>query len=556
MKSFFISLAALVLFVPTLSFAETACTPLTKHLAIGMVDASTDGQVTVLQKFLARHFNLVENDIAIGYFGTKTERYLLAFQKESGIPANGLVGPITRAKINALCTTTPVANPSTTTPVSTTPSAPTTPSATTYDIHKMIKVIYVADGATTEEYVYGNGGKSLAEGKDVCFSYAENLFRSKIAPGEGIELKCIWNEKEEAFHGVWPIGGTTLHRALHLYNDERLWVTRPFGGANLQDARKLCFIDAHFYFGLRSRYGDTRQIRCLWGTQEIYNGAFPIPSNVTASAFTAFFERLSTAYAEFQTAQAARNAERQAQRAEARVERTEARAERQAERAEAKVERIEAREERAEARAEKQEERIEARQERKDARDLATTTPLTTASSTPITATSTSPTATSTPPIPTATSTATTTVSTKFKLGDFVRTLVGLNVRETPSSSGILLGIQTASSTGRIVKEAVQSDGFIWWGVDYTSGADGWSVENYLERVLSIVIPPASTSTPTSQKFAVGDMVITIQNTASYTTPSLFASIFQYVSKDNLFTILAPAQQVEGVTWWKVTTGA
>jgi uncharacterized repeat protein (TIGR02543 family) len=73
-------------------------------------------------------------------------------------------------------------------------------------------------------------------------------------------------------------------------------------------------------------------------------------------------------------------------------------------------------------------------------------------------------------------------ISTKFSLNDRVQTTAVLNVRATPSLSGNLLGTQTSGSLGTIIGGPVYADGYWWWNVNYDTGFDGWSVEDYLEK--------------------------------------------------------------------------
>lgn len=77
-------------------------------------------------------------------------------------------------------------------------------------------------------------------------------------------------------------------------------------------------------------------------------------------------------------------------------------------------------------------------------------------------------------------------VSTKFSLNDRVQVSSGpLNVRATASASGILLGTQAANALGTVIGGPTYADGYWWWNINYDTGADGWSVENYLEKYAS-----------------------------------------------------------------------
>jgi hypothetical protein len=70
-----------------------------------MRDASTNptGQVSELQSFLEDYFNLDEGTLVAGVFGRKTQNYLIQFQKKHGLPAFGVAGTLTRAKIAEVC---------------------------------------------------------------------------------------------------------------------------------------------------------------------------------------------------------------------------------------------------------------------------------------------------------------------------------------------------------------------------------------------------------------------------------------------------------------------
>jgi len=80
-------------------------------------------------------------------------------------------------------------------------------------------------------------------------------------------------------------------------------------------------------------------------------------------------------------------------------------------------------------------------------------------------------------------------VSAKFQIGDRVQVNAEpLNVRSIPSKSGTILGTKIKGALGAISSlpnnaGAVNSDGYWWWYVNFDSGADGWVVEDYLDKV-------------------------------------------------------------------------
>lgn len=110
-----------------------------------------------------------------------------------------------------------------------------------------------------------------------------------------------------------------------------------------------------------------------------------------------------------------------------------------------------------------------------------------------------------TSPLASATVTVSTVVtppSTKFSIGDRVQVTGGrLNVRSAPSTSAKRLGRQSVGAMGTVLGGPTSANGYIWWNVNYDSGADGWSVEDNLTKVTiqPPAIPTASLSaSPTS----------------------------------------------------------
>jgi len=71
-------------------------------------------------------------------------------------------------------------------------------------------------------------------------------------------------------------------------------------------------------------------------------------------------------------------------------------------------------------------------------------------------------------------------VSTKFQIGDIVKTQGRLNVRDNPAGNNV--GDQK-NGEGVIVGGPVFAAGYWWWEVNYATDPDGWSVENWLRLV-------------------------------------------------------------------------
>ena len=88
-----------------------SCPNLSITMQRGSRDATTGGQVTELQVFLANHFDLDEEDVVSGYFGKLTQQFVTKFQNKYGLPAFGIAGSLTRAKIASVCGGGPVVIP-------------------------------------------------------------------------------------------------------------------------------------------------------------------------------------------------------------------------------------------------------------------------------------------------------------------------------------------------------------------------------------------------------------------------------------------------------------
>jgi hypothetical protein len=65
-----------------------------------------------------------------------------------------------------------------------------------------------------------------------------------------------------------------------------------------------------------------------------------------------------------------------------------------------------------------------------------------------------------------------------LRIGENVKTTTTVNVRAT--GGGTLLGTQAAGNTGVVVDGPTYSNNVIWWKMDYATGVDGWSGDDYL----------------------------------------------------------------------------
>lgn len=73
----------------------------------------------------------------------------------------------------------------------------------------------------------------------------------------------------------------------------------------------------------------------------------------------------------------------------------------------------------------------------------------------------------------------------RFSLGDKVQVADGpLRARSRPSLTSSITGVQPLSARGVVRDGAVQQDGYVWWFVDYDSGPDGWSAEEFFAPIV------------------------------------------------------------------------
>jgi hypothetical protein len=72
--------------------------------------------------------------------------------------------------------------------------------------------------------------------------------------------------------------------------------------------------------------------------------------------------------------------------------------------------------------------------------------------------------------------------TTKFVIGDRVQvTTSKLNIRSIPGGS--VIGSQKLGALGTVTNGPAVAKGYTWWQINYDTGVDGWSVEDYLAKV-------------------------------------------------------------------------
>jgi chitodextrinase len=74
--------------------------------------------------------------------------------------------------------------------------------------------------------------------------------------------------------------------------------------------------------------------------------------------------------------------------------------------------------------------------------------------------------------------------STKFQIGDRVKTIEKVSVRSTHSTSGTVSGNQLKGAQGEVVDGPWYANSYWWWYVNFDNGADGWVIQGKLREVL------------------------------------------------------------------------
>lgn len=89
------------------------------------------------------------------------------------------------------------------------------------------------------------------------------------------------------------------------------------------------------------------------------------------------------------------------------------------------------------------------------------------------------------------------------QVGKRVKTTSNVNVRQTASSRGTIVGRQSSGAAGTILAGPINQNSYTWWNVNYDSGVDGWTadanlvINTEINPTPSPVTPPTPLPTPT-----------------------------------------------------------
>ncbi len=94
--------------------------------------------------------------------------------------------------------------------------------------------------------------------------------------------------------------------------------------------------------------------------------------------------------------------------------------------------------------------------------------------------------------------------STKFSVNDRIQTTAVVNVRGTASPTGTLLGTQAIGMQGVVTGGPTANGGYNWWNINFDSGVDGWSAEDYLVRATTSAPAPTLSFSAAPQNITAG----------------------------------------------------
>lgn len=144
------------------------------------------------------------------------------------------------------------------------------------------------------------------------------------------------------------------------------------------------------------------------------------------------------------------------------------------------------------------------------------------------------------------------TVSTKFKTGDRVSVVTTLNVRGTPAANGTLLGSQLSQAKGIVTGGPTVAGGITWWNVNYDTGVDGWSSEDYLVTYTPSATPstPVPPATPPATNSPATSTPVQVSSTTTPSSPVTSPTISASAAQSPSGVSVSGGNGTSGVTYY------
>jgi uncharacterized protein YgiM (DUF1202 family) len=135
--------------------------------------------------------------------------------------------------------------------------------------------------------------------------------------------------------------------------------------------------------------------------------------------------------------------------------------------------------------------------------------------------------------------------STKFQLGDAVRVSSGVNLRASPGTSGSIVRVLPAGTTGTVIGGPTAANGYTWWNIQTPLGT-GWAVETWLEKTAA---PPPSEGLPAGTTVRVTTANLRLRSAASTS-----GTVLALLPSGHLLTVVSGPTSGSGYAWYRVTS--
>lgn len=276
----------------------TACLILDRMLAVGSSDSSTDGEVTKLQKFLAQHPALYPEKRVNGIFDEATRKAVERFQQARDLltsddqGSEGVVGPKTRAAL--ACRTVVKTNPaSPAVPVITKPADDSSVAGPTAYVRPIVAITTSPLSFTTARpTILGTANvKALTIGI-VSFADGMDGFSYDAAPTPVTDGKWSYTADRSLQNGSWsliiadPVARVPITSATITVSTDTAFGTYIgyMNGAMFIQTLKISRDDALANCKLNATNNPTKNIRCTWNGEEIYNNNVALPGTSTTGS--------------------------------------------------------------------------------------------------------------------------------------------------------------------------------------------------------------------------------------------------------------------------------
>ena len=137
----------------------------------------------------------------------------------------------------------------------------------------------------------------------------------------------------------------------------------------------------------------------------------------------------------------------------------------------------------------------------------------------------------------------------KFTIGNTIKSTSSVNLRSSASTSGSLLQTVSPNVTATVTGGPSSSGGYVWYLIKLSSGATGWSIQDWWEKTTTT--PP-----PTGGKFAINDNVKVTESLRLRSSASTSGGIITTLAAGATGKVIGGPSTGSGYTWWQLQTSA